>query len=202
MPFWFNSGHFQFLRNEFNVCLHWWFTYLFWKLISTFETFGRRFRSNGSSLVLCQSKKMLICCCKRGQLFGPMLLVTEKAKHLNNYPFAVTINNLESFIGAVNYFWRFQIEVNCGSSKQLSWIPLINYFHKICSAIINATLLKLPDRHQQFTLQTDVSDYGFEATLSANIAYAIRLFKTAWFKTGKLSPTIVLLELKPLFLIG
>lgn len=45
---------------------------------------------------------------------------------------------------------------------------------------MNATPLKLPDRRQEFTLQTDASDYGLGATLLQNdipISYVSRLLK-------------------------
>lgn len=121
----------------------------------------------------------------------------KKTKHLfSGYPLPVTLKDLESFIGTANYYrkfipnfstllkplYDFKKDVDSNLQKCLTWsVSLINSFHEICSAIVNATPLKIPDRLQEFTLQTDASDYGLGATLLQNnvpISYASRLLKS------------------------
>ena len=122
----------------------------------------------------------------------------KKTKHLfSEYPLPVTVKDLETFIGTANYYrkfvpnfstllkplYDFKGEATSQLLTSLSWnTSLINSFNEVCNAIINATPLKLPDRNQQFTLQSDASDYGIGVTLLQNgipISYASRLLKKA-----------------------
>ena len=87
----------------------------------------------------------------------------------------VTVKDLENFIGTANYYRKFvpnfstllkplndfKNEVKCDMQNRLTRsASKINSFHEIRNAIVNATPLKLPIRYQQFTLQTDASDWS------------------------------------------
>ena len=103
----------------------------------------------------------------------------DKVSKLKNYPVPRNVKDIQKFLGLIGFYRRF-IEKFADLARPLTkllsksvkflWTEETqSSFENLRHALINYTLLYLPDLNKPFTIQTDASDVGIGAVLLQEI---------------------------------